>query len=126
MKGYWTCQRVTAGARCGHVNPNRRRKCERCQKTRPVRQRPAHTSALDLPYDYYVAINGGEVCGICGTRPAPGKKLHRDHEHKGVGFPRGLLCFPCNLQLKHSSTVEWLRAAAAYLERADARREAAA
>lgn len=78
-------------------------------------------SALDVPYEHYVELNGGEYCGICGKTPEPGKRLHRDHEHKGVGRPRGLLCFPCNLQLKHTSTVEWLRAAAAYLERVEAR-----
>jgi hypothetical protein len=125
VKGVWTCQRVTERVKCGHLNPNRKRKCERCGKTRPARKRPAHMSALDLPYEYYVQINGGEHCGICGRVPDPGKKLHRDHEHKGVGFARGLLCFPCNLQLKHTSTVTWLHGAAAYLERAESRRAAA-
>lgn len=122
---HWTCQRVTAGAKCSHRNPSRKRKCERCHKTRPARQRPAHMSALALPYEYYVRLNGGEYCGICGRRPESGKRLHRDHEHKGVGTPRGLLCFPCNLQLKHTSTVTWLRGAAAYLERVEDRRGAA-
>lgn len=121
----WTCQRVAKGAKCGHRNPPRTRKCGRCLKPRPVRQRPAHMSALALPYEYYVRLNGGEHCGICGRRPEPGKKLHRDHEHKGVGTARGLLCFPCNLQLKHTSTIAWLRGAAEYLERVEDRRAAA-
>lgn len=88
-----------------------------CGKRKPPRRRPDHLKALELPYETFVEINGGEQCGICGKVPESGKKLHRDHEHRGDGKPRGLLCFPCNLQLKHSSTVEWLRAAAAYLER---------
>jgi hypothetical protein len=124
MKGYWTCQRSSGGVKCGHRNPNRKRNCEWCKKPRPARKPPAHMSALSLPYEYYLEINGGPQCGICGKLPAPGQRFHRDHEHKGVGYARGLLCFPCNLQLKHTSTVKWLRAAAAYLERADARRPA--
>ena len=121
-RGSWTCQRVTGGIKCGAGNPNRNRKCKTCGKTRPARKRPAHMSALSLPYEYYVEINGGEHCGICGLPPSPNRKLDRDHEHKGVGFARGLLCWSCNRQLKHTSTASWLRAAAAYLERAEARR----
>jgi hypothetical protein len=116
-RGFWTCQRRKGGERCAWVNPNRKRKCEQCGKPRPPRKRPMHMSALALSYDYYVQINGGEHCGICGAEPKPGRRLDRDHEHKGVGTPRGLLCWSCNRQLKHTSTVEWLRAAAAYLER---------
>lgn len=122
MRGFWTCQRSTGGAKCKASNPNRLQKCARCGKRRPARERPAHLSALDLPYEYYAEINGGDSCGICGRTPEAGKKLHRDHEHKGVGTPRGLLCFPCNLQLKHTSTPEWLRGAADYLDRVEARR----
>jgi hypothetical protein len=82
MKGFWTCQRRSLGVKCGHRNPNRKRLCEWCKKPRPARKRPAHMSALALPYDYYVALNGGERCGICGAAPKPGKKLHRDHDHR--------------------------------------------
>jgi hypothetical protein len=72
--------------------------------------------ALEEPYEVFLEANGGvNRCGICGKEPP----LHRDHEHRGEGKPRGLLCFPCNLQLKHTSTPKWLRAAAAYLERAE-------
>jgi hypothetical protein len=113
----WTCQRVSGGQKCRHVNGGRLRKCAQCGKPRPARRRPAHTAALELPYEHYLKINGGPHCGICGKVPAPGQRFHRDHEHKFDGRPRGLLCFPCNLQLKHTSTPEWLRAAAAYLER---------
>jgi hypothetical protein len=124
VKGFWTCQRVSGGVKCGCPNSNRRRKCRECGKPRPPRKRPMHMSALALPYEHYVQINGGERCGICGAAPKPGRRLDRDHEHKGVGTPRGLLCWSCNRQLKHTSTVEWLRAAAAYLERANTRRAA--
>jgi hypothetical protein len=72
MKGYWTCQRSSGGVKCGHRNPNRKRNCEWCKKPRPVRKPPAHMSALSLPYEYYLEINGGPQCGICGKLPAPG------------------------------------------------------
>jgi recombination endonuclease VII len=122
MRGFWKCQRQSGGVKCGASNPNRVRKCTKCSKSRPARKKPAHMSALDLPYEYYAEINGGAHCGICGRLPSATKRLDRDHEHKGVGFPRGLLCWNCNRQLKHTSSVAWLRAAADYLERAEARR----
>lgn len=119
----WTCQRVTGGAKCGHVNPSRRyRNCQACGKPRPDTKPPAHMSALELPMAYYVEINGGPNCGICGKPPAPGEKFHRDHEHKGVGFPRGVLCFPCNSALRPYMDLAWVEAAAAYLRRAEERR----
>lgn len=123
-RGYWTCQRRTSGQKCGHRNANRFRRCQWCGKPRPERKRPAHLSALSLPYDYYVALNGGEFCGICGVAPKPGRKLHRDHEHEGVGTPRGTLCFRCNAALRPYMNLAWLRAAVAYLERVEARRAA--
>lgn len=125
-RGYWTCSRTTDGVRCRAVNPNRFQKCTACGKRRPPREKPAHLAVLAEPYSVFLAANGGiERCGICGAEPGR-SKLHRDHEHKADGFPRGLLCFPCNLQLKHTSTAEWLRAAADYLDRAEARKRAAA
>jgi hypothetical protein len=81
-------------------------------------------SALALSYHYYTVLNGGEHCGICGTAPKPGRKLHRDHEHQGVGFPRGLLCFRCNAALRPYMGATWLRAALTYVTRADERRAA--
>jgi hypothetical protein len=122
VKGQWTCQRRKAGVKCGHVNANRYRNCRACGKTRPARKRPAHMSALDLPYEYYEALNGGPDCGICGAPPKPGKRHHRDHEHQGVGTARGLLCWACNSLLPVRVNVAWLRAAVAYLERVEARR----
>lgn len=71
---------------------------------------------------YYVEINGGPNCGICGKPPGPGEKFHRDHEHVGVGFPRGVLCFPCNSALRPYMTLGWLERAVAYMRRVEARR----
>lgn len=79
-------------------------------------------AALDIAYEQYVEINGGERCGICGAAAKPNRRLNRDHEHAGNGKPRGLLCPKCNRFLVQTRyglvvTAEWLRAAAAYLER---------
>lgn len=115
-RGFWTCQRVTAGERCAAANPNRKRKCVRCGKPRPARQRPEHLRALELPYESFVALNGGEWCGICGAEQGA-RRLHRDHDHR-TGRPRGLLCFRCNSALRPYMTLEWLRGAVEYVERA--------
>jgi hypothetical protein len=75
-------------------------------------------AALALSYEDYVALNGGEACGICGAVRKPGgNRLHRDHDHR-TGRARGILCFPCNSALRPYMTLEWLRAAVAYVERA--------
>lgn len=113
----WTCQRVTGGLRCGAVNPGIKRKCARCDKLRSARKRPAHMKALDMTYEQYVELNGGEFCGICGAdRKLGGARLHRDHDHRR-GVPRGLCCFRCNAALRPYMDLEWCRAAVAYLER---------
>ena len=112
----WTCQRQIARVKCGHVNPGRKQICERCGKRRPARKRPAHMAALEIPYERYVEINGGEHCGICGAPPGR-RRLDRDHDHR-TGEPRGLLCWACNRQLRSWATVDWLLAAAEYLRRA--------
>jgi hypothetical protein len=39
-----------------------------------------------------------------------------DHDHHGM-FIRGLLCHRCNRALPAWMTADWLRAAAAYLEK---------
>lgn len=122
MRGFWKCQRQSGGVKCGASNPNRVRKCTRCAKPRPARRKPAHMSALNLPYEYYEALNGGPDCGICGAAPKPGKRNHRDHEHEGVGTARGLLCWACNSLLPVRVNLAWLRAAVEYLERVEARR----
>lgn len=117
MTHHWTCQRSSSGVRCAHRNPARKRLCESCGKARPTRKVVAHRQVLAVtPYEVCVE-RFGEVCGICGTKPKPGRKLHRDHEHRGNGRIRGLLCFRCNAALRSYMTVEWLRKALAYLER---------
>lgn len=83
----WTCRK------CKTKNTSRKRKCV-CGKPRPIRKKPAHMQALELPYEVFVGINGGETCGVCGAVPA-GKRLDRDHDHR-TGLPRGLLCRRCN------------------------------
>jgi hypothetical protein len=72
--------------------------------------------ALELPYEHYVELNGGEACGICGSVGVT-RKLHRDHDH-ATGEPRGLLCFRCNAALPNRVDADWLRRAADYLDRA--------
>lgn len=57
----------------------------------------------------------GNYCEICG-KPPKTLALNVDHDHK-TGQVRGLLCIPCNRRLPRGITPEWLRAAAAYLER---------
>lgn len=111
----WTCQRVAAGEKCAAVNPRRLQKCQVCGKRRPATRRPAHMAALELPYEAWVE-EFGEVCGICGKPPKPGKRLHRDHDHR-TGERRGLCCFLCNSALRPYMTLDWLRKAVAYLER---------
>lgn len=73
-------------------------------------------AALQASYEEYAAINGGNHCGICGREP-PEVKLQRDHEHKGSGTARGLLCIACNYRLTERLTLEWMRSAIKYLER---------
>ena len=75
-------------------------------------------AALDLEYAGYVQLNGGDRCAICLRERGPSaRRLDRDHDHR-TGTPRGLLCHRCNRTLPAWITSEWLRAAAAYLDRA--------
>jgi hypothetical protein len=74
-----------------------------------------------LTYEDCIEINGGEHCGICGAVPKT-RRLDRDHEHKGNGALRGLLCIRCNLALPNRITIEWLKLAIAYLERFEERK----
>lgn len=115
MSRYWRCRRVTAGEVCGELNLARKRKCHRCGKPKPAKRRPKHMTALELDYDAFIALTGGEHCGICGS-PRGTRRLHRDHDHH-TGQPRGLLCFRCNTALPNRIDAAWLRSAAAYLER---------
>lgn len=112
----WTCQRQVDRIKCGHVNPSRKRNCEACSKPRPPRK--TVRSQVKLSYEEFIELNGGEICGICGrSRPESGRRLHRDHDH-ATGRPRGLLCFRCNTVLRTYMTIEWMRKAIRYLERA--------
>jgi hypothetical protein len=114
-RGYWTCQRVTGGARCGGINRNRVKYCKTCHKPRPPRKKPVHMAALEQSYEQFIELNGGENCGICGaTRPKTGRRLDRDHDHRS-GKGRGLLCHSCNRALSNRATVEWAWAAWRYL-----------
>jgi hypothetical protein len=120
MTRYWTCQRQKAGKKCGTRNLARKRLCGGCGKAKPARKRPAHMAALGLSYEDYVAINGGsEACGICGKPRSPTRRHARDHEHKGDGKPRGILCWKCNNALPDWMDARWLRLATYYLERAE-------
>lgn len=125
----WKCQRQIKGVRCAAENPKRRQICQTCGGRRPVTKRAAHHHVMDVfPYKTWVLFFG-ETCGICGNPPLPGKKLHRDHDHRvKPGDPtlgmRGLLCYHCNLQLHFSITleraekqVEYLRGASALSDR---------
>jgi hypothetical protein len=112
----WTCRRQTSGRVCGNVNDGRKRKCGVCGKPRPPRRKPDHLKALDMPYEAYVELNGGEFCGVCGRPPSGNRRLDRDHCHT-TGKPRGLACPRCNRALPSWVTPEWLRRAADYLER---------
>jgi Recombination endonuclease VII len=124
----WTCRRVSKSVVCGHRNAPRAKKCEACGKLRPAKRSPAHMRVLaDFDYAYFVALNDGEHCGICGAERPPNRLLDRDHSHrKGERIPRGLLCRKCNRTLQDVRfgqvvTPEWLRAAADYLDRAQQR-----
>ncbi len=119
----WRCRKVTKGVKCGTLNLRIKQRCTECGTPRPKASRPKHMAALDLPYEEYVRINGGEFCGICGKPPSPTRKLDRDHEHKANGTARGLLCaFPCNTGLKGWMNPQWLRQAAYYLEQHEERK----
>ena len=112
---YWTCQRVTQGAKCGMRNAGRKKICGRCGKPKPARRRPAHMNVLQVPYEKWAAVFG-ERCNICGRPAGPRRRLDRDHCHSS-SVARGLLCFRCNRALPDWMTEEWLRNAAAYLAR---------
>lgn len=67
----------------------------------------------------YVAEHGN-VCELCGNPPKT-RGLSEDHDHK-TGAHRGWLCYRCNRALPNYVTLEWLRLAVTYIERAEAAR----
>jgi len=77
-------------------------------------------SALDQPYEWWVE-EFGEICGVCGVAPKPGKRLYRAHDHTRGGHARGLLCFRDNTAIRVYMTLSWMKKAVAYLERAEER-----
>ena len=111
----WKCRKAS----CLHLNPPRTRKCQKCGKARPARRVPEHRRVLsELSYEDFIKINGGLFCGVCGYVPKEGgRRLDRDHEHRGSGKARGLLCHRCNRVLVGFWTPELLRKAADYLEK---------
>jgi Recombination endonuclease VII len=65
-------------------------------------------------YEVMVLARAGR-CDVCGRTP---KKLAVDHDHE-TGVIRGLLCTRCNAAIGHlGDTIEGLKKALAYLERA--------
>ncbi|HEX4672034.1 MAG TPA: endonuclease domain-containing protein [Solirubrobacteraceae bacterium] len=73
------------------------------RRQRRDRERAAHIAAH------------GNRCELCGAAPKT-RALSEDHDHR-TGAHRGWLCHSCNRKLWRGVTPEWLRAAAAYLER---------
>lgn len=66
-------------------------------------------------YDRLLEWQGG-VCGVCGNPPKK-VRLAIDHDHKTKKI-RGLLCSYCNHRLIGRHTIEKIRKALQYLERA--------
>lgn len=119
---YWRCKRQRDKIVCGTLNLKTKRKCTRCGQPRPaVRKTKAALALADFDYEAWVAKFGAR-CQICGAKPKPGRRLHRDHDHR-TDLARGLLDFRCNRALPPWMTPEWLRAAADYLELAPERRK---
>lgn len=113
----WTCQRQSGGVPCKHVNPRKLQICASCGK-----RRAAITSSRDVPkvpYEECVRLFG-EVCGMCGQPPKPGKKLNRDHDHASNEL-RGLLCFQCNFRLRSYASWKFIQSAYHYLWRHERR-----
>jgi hypothetical protein len=111
MARQWTCRK------CGTVNSRTSQVCtgDGCLRRRPKRPPPAHRKILDAPYaEWEVAF--GDRCNICGRVASETSRLQRDHDH-ATGEARGLLCHLCNRALPSWMTSEWLRDAAAYLDR---------
>jgi hypothetical protein len=108
---------------CLTVNENRYRKCQACGKKLPATRRPKHMVALKQPYEVYVALNGGDFCGVCGRPPSASRRLDRDHDH-ATSEPRGLCCSRHNRMIDNRATAAEFRALADYLDRHEARRAA--
>jgi hypothetical protein len=110
----WTCRK------CGYQNARKYAICQAlvCGDRRGRRPKPRkkpHEAVRDATTYESLVERYGEQCGICGAGPKT-RRLHRDHDHS-TGRVRGLLCFRCNAVLRGYMTADWLRSAAAYLDR---------
>lgn len=114
----WTCRK------CGWRNERKFSRCQtqfddgpQCSGRKPASKVPAHREIMAVPYERWVE-QFGEVCGICGAKPKPGKKLRRDHAHREPYGARGLLCFRCNLfGIPYWVDTKWALNLAKYLDR---------
>ena len=126
---WWSCPK------CGYRNEGRAIKCRQtfssfqCDGRRPKRRVPKHARTLrDDSYETYRQLNwvlhnkahdgwfDPDCCGVCG-KPPKARRHDRDHDHR-TGKPRGLACWHCNRELLRHATLDELRLAVAYLERA--------
>lgn len=89
-----------------------------------AREQAAAKRARDPGYQHrakfyrdLVAIQGAELCAICGDPPITGKRLMVDHDHV-TDEVRGLLCGRCNRMLGQSGdAIDRLRQGIEYLSR---------
>lgn len=87
------------------------------ERARDLRLRRQYGITSD-DYDAILKYQGG-TCWICNRKPAEGKHLNVDHDHK-TGLVRGLLCWSCNRRVianhRGDEGAFLLRTAAMYLE----------
>lgn len=99
--------------------------CGSYARCHPCRSSQAHGSYVERTYgidaeQYRSLLTAqGHRCAICGNRPVT-ERLAVDHDHR-TGKVRGLLCSRCNHDLLGAAhdSVEVLRRAVAYLEKAE-------
>lgn len=119
---YWRCKRQRNKVICGQLNLKTKRKCTSCGLPRPpVRKSKAALALAAFVYEEWTT-RFGERCMICGVAPKPGRRLHREHDHR-TDEARGLLCFKCNAPIRPYMDLEWARRLVDYLELAPERRK---
>ena len=106
---------------CGYAfsGDSRRRKCPDCGAKRVPKRRPKHLAALNHDRAVFIVANDGyDGCWVCRELGVKlDGPLYRDHEHKGNGRPRGLLCRYHNGCLGPRYTPELVAVLARYLNR---------